>query len=87
MSDNDCRLCVAIQSIAESDIVQEVVAKKELTLETMLSGMQDAVLLGWTLRDMQTSRAAADDSVCEQHREQVKALIDQGGESEEAPAP
>jgi hypothetical protein len=72
----DCRLCIAIQSVAETDLVREAVEKKELTIETMLTGMRDAVVLGWTLRDMQASRAEADGTLCDEHRAHVKSLTE-----------
>jgi hypothetical protein len=70
----ECSLCVAIQSVAETDLVREAVTKKELNIETMLTGMRDAVLLGWALRDMKTERATAESMLCEEHCNQIKAL-------------
>jgi hypothetical protein len=67
---SDCVLCVAIQSVAEADIVKEAVAKRELTIETMLTAMRDAIVLGWTLRDMQGGPV----DLCDGHKEHVESL-------------
>jgi hypothetical protein len=71
-----------MQSVAESNIVRDAVAKSELSVETMLTGMRDAVVLGWTLRHMQPGHATADSALCTEHREQVNMLSSE--ETEEA---
>jgi hypothetical protein len=68
---SDCRLCLGIQSLPASDLVQEVVAKKEMSLETLLTGMRDSMVLGWTLREMAGRREG---TLCEEHAAQVKEL-------------
>ena len=67
---SDCRLCVAVQSVAESALVRDALEKKELTFETMLTGMRDSIVLGWTLRGMQSG----DGELCEEHAAQVAEL-------------
>jgi hypothetical protein len=71
---NECRLCAATQSIPETDLVKAVLEKRELTLETLMMGMRDSIVLGWGLRGIQPEGMRDQDVLCEEHIEHVRAL-------------
>jgi hypothetical protein len=76
----DCPLCVSVQSIAESALVRDAIEKGELSIETMLTGMRDSMVLGWVLRDMQGGASESKQFIrshielCEEHAAQVNEL-------------
>jgi hypothetical protein len=76
----ECRLCAAIQSVPQTELVKNAVTNGELSLETLMTGMRDSMLLGWAMRTMQHPHAADSDTLCDDHLAQVRELTTEDSE-------